>query len=276
MARPDDFADVPVERFLRVLHLPRREPSRAFLRQLVAAYVTRVPFENVSKLFRFVRQGLAGVPDAETFLDGLEHLGFGGTCYANNYHLYRLLGALGFDVALCGADMRAPDVHAVVMAEVEGHEYLLDAGYAAPFLEPLPRDLAHDHEVALGGDRYVLRPRDAAGRSRLELHRGGALAHVYLAKPEPKRLDDFTGPIADSYRPGATFMKALLLTRFRPGAGLSIRNLTLVESHGLAWSSRTLRDRAELLAEIQARFGIPGEIVTEVLVLLGELGDPWS
>lgn len=276
MARPDDFADVPVDRFLRVLRLPRREPSLSFLRQLVAAYVTRVPFENVSKLYRWKREGLAGVPDARTFLEGLERLGFGGTCYANNYHLYRLLVALGFEVTLCGADMRAPDVHAVVLAEVEGREYLLDAGYAAPFLEPLPRDLAHDHVVALGGDRYVLRPRDAAGRSRLELHRDGALRHVYLVKPEPKRLDDFAGPIADSYRPEATFMKALLLACFGAGRGLSIRNLTVVESHGLACSTRTLRDRAELLAEIQGRFGIPGEIVTEVLALLGELGDPWS
>ena len=50
----------------------------------------------------------------------------------------------------------------------------------------------------------------------------------------------------------------------------------MVESRGPATSARTLRDRDELAAEIRARFGIPGEVVREVLELLGELGDPWS
>ena len=52
----------------------------------------------------------------------------------------------------------------------------MDAGYAAPFLHPLPRDLPTDHTVSVGTARYVLSPKDAEGRSRLTLHREGAAA----------------------------------------------------------------------------------------------------
>jgi arylamine N-acetyltransferase len=265
-----------VDRFLRVLGLGRREPNLEALRELTAAYVTRIPFENVSKIHRWKHLGLEAVPDAPAFLDGIERLGFGGTCYANNYYLYALLASLGFEVSLCGADMRSPDVHMVVLCEVDGRELLLDAGYAAPFLEPLPRDLSVDHVVASGTDRYVLRPKDAEGRSRLELHRDGVFKHAYVVKPTPRRLEDFREVIADSYRPDATFLNALLLARFRPGEALFIHNLTVVEARGPVSTSRTLRDREELVAEIGRSFGIPGDIVIDVLRSLKSFVDAWD
>ena len=43
--------------------------------------------------------------------------------------------------------------------------------------------LPTDHVVELGRDRYVLRPLDAAGCSRLDMYRDGKLRHGYLAKP---------------------------------------------------------------------------------------------
>jgi len=96
-----------------------------------------------------------------------------------------------------------------------------------------PEANSSDHVVALGRDRYVLRPREAGGRSRLEFHRDGAFKHAYVVKPSPKRLEDFQSAIAESYRPSATFLNALLLARFRPGAALFIHNLTVTESQGL-------------------------------------------
>ncbi|HEY3351551.1 MAG TPA: arylamine N-acetyltransferase [Thermoanaerobaculia bacterium] len=270
------LSDDLVDRFLRILGTTSQDPGLAALRELVAAYVTRVPFENVSKIHRWKLRGLAAVPEAPEFLDGIERFGFGGTCYANNYNLYALLASLGYDVTLCGADMQNPDVHMVVLARVEGREFLLDAGYAAPFLEPLPRDLEADHVVALGRDRWVLRPQDREGRSRLELHRDGAVRHFYVVKPAPKALADFHEAVAASFRPDATFLNALLLARFRPGEALFIHNLTVVESRGLESRSRALRNRKELVAEVQARFDIPGRIVSDVLGALGGLTDAWG
>lgn len=52
-------ADPLGARYLRALGVPRRPPGREALAEIVAAHVTRVPFENVSKLLRFRDLGLA-------------------------------------------------------------------------------------------------------------------------------------------------------------------------------------------------------------------------
>ncbi len=204
------------ERYLRLLGVPARAPSLAALDELVRAQLTRVPFENVSKLHRR-RAGLRELPDLERHLDGVERHHFGGTCYPNNLHLHGLLAELGYDVRLCGADMTKPDVHLACIVTVDGHEHIVDGGYGAPFLAPLPRDLDRDHVIELGRERYVLRPQDAAGRSRLDLYRDGVLQHGYLLKPEPRRIEEFAAVIADSFRDDATFMNALVAVRFFPG-----------------------------------------------------------
>ena len=121
------------------------------------------------------------MPILGLFLDGIERFNFGGTCYPNNYYFYQLLANLGYQTKLCGADMSNPDVHLVSMVTLEKREYLVDVGYAAPFIAPMPRDLATDYVVVLGRDRYVLKPQDARGRSRMDL-RGGQLEGILLAK----------------------------------------------------------------------------------------------
>ena len=160
-------------RGLRLLGVPRRQPNVEALRELVEAHVTRVPFENVSKLHYMRTLGLRTLPHFDLFLTGIERFNFGGTCYATNGFFDGLLVSLGYLVRLCGADMSNPDVHMVSMVGLDGREFLVDVGYAAPLLEPLPRDSARDVVVELGRDRYVLRPQDAEGRSRLDLVRDG-------------------------------------------------------------------------------------------------------
>ncbi len=119
------------------------------------------------------------IPDFAQFLDGIERFHFGGTCYSNNYYLYLLLDYLGYDIRLCGADMSEPDGHMVSIATFEGREYLLDVGYAAPFLEPLPRDLDQPYEIVSGTNRYVLQPQDANGNSHLQLIQNEIEIHGY-------------------------------------------------------------------------------------------------
>ena len=179
------------EKYLSILGCDRKEPSLEGLRELVEAQLTRVPFESLSKIYYKKHEGLTALPGLERYLDGIERFGFGGTCYANNIHLGQLLTHLGYRTRLCSADMSQPDVHIVNMIDVDGREYIVDAGYAAPFLEPLPRDLTTNHVIELGRDRYVLHPQDGNGCSRVDLHREGQLIHGYLAKPDPRTMEDF-------------------------------------------------------------------------------------
>ncbi len=265
-----------IDRYLAILGVARREPSLEALRELVAAHLTRIPFENISKLYYRKRLGLVNLPPIRLYLDGIEQYHFGGTCYSNNYHFHLLLRSLGYEAKLCAADMKTPHVHALNMIRIEEREYIADTGYAAPLLEPMPRDLAVDYETRLGRDHYVLKAQDANGCSRLELYRDGVLRHGYLAKPEPRKIEDFSKVIAASFSADATFLNSVLLVRFNPGRSVLIHNLTLVESEGDKSTVHGLANRDELIAAIEQCFAITREIVTEAVGQLGNLQDAWS
>jgi len=200
-------------RYLDILDIIRREPSVNALYELVKAHLTKIPFENISKLL-YKKQGLKTIPDLSLYLDGVEKNNFGGTCYSNNYYLYLLLKHLGYDVKLCGADMNNPDVHIINIVNVEGREFIVDGGYAAPFIKPLPRDLKENYVISFGNEIYILKPKDDSGCSKLEQYYKGELKHGYTAKPQPRKIEEFRKIIEDSYRNDATFMNAILITRF--------------------------------------------------------------
>jgi N-hydroxyarylamine O-acetyltransferase len=248
-------------RYVGLLGVTPTKPGIAALTRLVQAHMVRVPFENISKLYYWKTTGFNGLVDLDQYLDGIERFHFGGTCYPNNYHLHQLLKYLGYDVVLCGADMSKPDVHIVNIVRVEGREFIVDVGYAAPFLAPLPRDLSVEYVVTLGSDRYVLQPRDENDRSRLTLYRDGAPVHGYLINPVPRSIDEFAEVIAGSFRPDATFMNAVLLVRFGPGYSSIVHNMSYIELKGESSVVRSLGCVDELVSVIYDTFGIPPEIV---------------
>jgi arylamine N-acetyltransferase len=264
-----------LQQYLDILGAANKVPSHDALTELVTAQLTRVPFENISKLYYRKHLGLTDLPTLPQYLDGIAQNHFGGTCYSNNYYFYCLLASLGYKVELCAADMTAPAVHAFSLVRVEGREYLVDTGYAAPFLSPLPRDLMTDYTVELGRDRYVLRPQDGNGCSRLDLYRDGILKHGYLARPEPRRIEDFSGVIKSSFGPDATFLNSLLLARFYPGRSVVIHNFALIESQGTVFTIRRLNGLDELISSIEERFDMSRRIVAEALSGLEKFRDAW-
>lgn len=265
-----------VARYLDLLGVSKQPPSLPGLKELVAAHLTRIPFENISKLLYKKLLGLTDIPPIRMYLDGVEKYHFGGTCYSNNFHFYCLLASLGYDAKLCAADMAVPDVHAVSMVAVDQREYLVDTGYGAPFLAPLPRDLKIDYIVTLGRDRYVLKPQDSNGCSRLELYRGGVLKHGYLAKPAPREIGDFRRAIADSFRSDATFLNSILLARFHAGHSVVIHNLASIESCGECCEVRRLPDIDAVVAAIHTHFEIPQNMAAAAIAGLNEMQDAWG
>ena len=263
-------------RYLGILGVQPGLPSIDSLHGLVQAQVLEIPFENVSKLYYKETCHLQDLPALELYLDGIERFHFGGTCYSNNYHFYQLLDTLGYHIRLCGADMSDPDVHLVSVVTVEQKEYLVDVGYAAPFLSPLPRDLKQNYTVTLGRDRYVLRPRDSTGRSQMELHRDGSLKHGYSVNPAPRQIHEFQKQIEDSYRADSTFMNTLLLARFFPDRSLVLHNLTVIESQGTVTKSHTLSSRDELVQAINDYFSISGELSEPIVREMPLSGSAWN
>ena len=263
-------------RYLNILGLAQKETSLVALNDLVEAHLYRIPFENISKLYYKKKLGLQGIPSLEQYLEGIESNHFGGTCYSNNFYLYQLLAALGYPVILCGADMSQPDVHMVSIVTLEEHEYLVDVGYGAPFDHPMPSDLTVDMSIELGHNRYVLKPQDADGCSRMEMYWDGSLTHGYTVKPIPRQIDHFAQVIADSFCPQATFMNALLVARFSPNRSTVVHNLALVETHGAESSARPLASLDELALVVYEKFQIPVDVTSEAVNGLGELSNVWN
>jgi arylamine N-acetyltransferase len=271
-----EISDQLFEKYLHLLGIQKRVPSYNALAELVAAQIMRVPFENISKLYYLNRYGKRDLPDLELYLNGIERYHFGGTCYSNNYYLHLLLSYLGYNVMLCGADMANPDVHLVNLVTLDNREFLVDAGYAAPFMKPLPRYSKQEFVISLGHDRYVLNPRDKNGNSLLELYRNNQLKHGYTVKPIPRQIGHFSQVIESSYRDSATFMNAILLARFYPNRSVVIHNLSIIESEGTNCHVSRLENREELPPVVEKRFSIPHEVVAEAISGLGELGDAWN
>jgi arylamine N-acetyltransferase len=245
-----------VTRYLRILGVTRSGPSLAALCELVAAHVERVPYENVSTLYYRAHGDQTRHPGPERFLDGVERHQFGGTCGCVNVYFRGLLSGLGYDADLCWTDG-----HVVVIVTIEGREFLVDVGHGAPFFDPLPLDLTGDYAVALGRDRFLLKPRDAAGRSPVEFYRGGRLEHAYLVDHERRSL-----VVLDAVAPAPPALDDIAFVRYLPGPrSLAIRNGTLVESVGTFSRVTPLDGRDGLADTLERVFSIPHAIVEEAL-----------
>lgn len=264
------------DKYLNLLGLRRLPPSLESLTELVAAHVKRIPFENISKLYYLNKFGQKSIPDMDQYLNGIERHNFGGTCYSNNYFFHLLLVNLGYNCKLCGADMAEPDVHLVNIVTLDGVEYIVDTGYAAPFDHPLPRNLEKDYIIALGRDRYILKPKDRNGNSKMELYRDGQLIHGYTAKPVHRPIEHFESAITDSYRNDSTFMQSILLVRIDKNRSMVIYNLSIIESEGTNFRIQPIPNHNELPRIIEKHFSIPREIVAVAIANLGELGSAWN
>src|SRR5512140_122967 len=142
------------QRYLALLGIETRPEGLDGLRPLVRAHIMRVPFENVSKLLLFDREGRGRMNTIEEFLDGIEHHDLGGTCYTSNPFFCQLLNELGYRAELRSADMNTPNVHSSIRVLLDGHEYHVDVGNAAPFLSPVALD-EFPYQVSRGEMRWV-------------------------------------------------------------------------------------------------------------------------
>lgn len=248
-------------RYLRILRLEHREPSIDYLRELVAAQLRRVPFENISKLYYRKKNNLRGLIDFDLHLNGIDRHNFGGTCYTNNYYLNYLLNYLGFEADLCGAAMTEPDVHVVNVVRLDSREYLIDVGYGAPFDFPMARDLDTDLEIKQGNERYVLKPPDAHGLSSMEHYRDGKLIHGYQVNLAPRGIEHFQKVIADSFDDESMFMTKLRAVRCYENRTISLKNLLLTSYTCDAVQTEELTGLTNLVETIVECFEMPAEMV---------------
>jgi arylamine N-acetyltransferase len=265
-----------IDTYLRILGLMKSDPNLDYLTQIIRSHLCKIPFENISKLYRLKKYSLMTVPDFELYLEGISRYHFGGTCYANNYYINQLLNNLGYDVRLCGADMNNPDVHVVNIVSIDGRDYLVDVGYASPFLNPMPLDQSDEYEIIYGTDKYVLYPRNNRGCSVLKMFRKKEAKHGYIVKPDARSIAEFNDVIKDSFREEATFLNSLLLVRFESSLSVRIHNFSITKSMDGIFKQRDLKNMDELIMTIAFEFSIPQHIVSESVKMIRDFGDAWN
>ena len=259
----------PYVRYLRLLGCETRPQGEEGFDDIVRRHVWRTPFENISKLLLFAREGKGRIITLPEFLDGIEQQDLGGTCYASNPYLARLLRALGYDADLLGADMSAPNIHTSIRVRIGPAAYHVDVGYGGPFhrgirLDQLP------HEIAHFGLRYVL-DRDAEDTYRMSVYKGGERLHGYVVHGPPRSLKFFQPIVLGSYKPGQTFMTCLRIVRYFEGHSVELNDRTL-SSYGVGGAShRVLNSMAELRSAVADGLAMPRCPIEEAVKALEQI-----
>jgi arylamine N-acetyltransferase len=258
----------PYQRYLRLLGFNAPPQGLEGLREVVQQHLVRVPFENISKLLLFKREGRGRVTTLDEFLEGIERLDLGGTCYTCNPYLADLLRACGYDADLLGADMTNPDVHTSIRVRLAGKEYHVDVGFAGPFREPMRLDHL-PHEIRNGGFRYVL---DQSGNGHeMSVWRGEEKVLRYFVHGPARGFDFFRNTIEESYLPGKTFMAWLRLSRFFEDYSVDITDRTLtIHRNGLS-RDIDLKNMREMRAAVSDELKMPRCAVEEAIGVLERL-----
>lgn len=243
-------------RYLRLLEIDDIPAGLEGLQKVVHQHLLRAPFENVSKLLLLDAEGSGRVTRLAEFLDGIENLDLGGTCYTNNPFLAELLLALGYDAELLGADMQNPNVHTCVRVRIGSVAYHADVGYGAPFRRPMPLDQL-PHEIVQGDARYVFdADRDGEGHSMTVFWRG-EIVHGYRVHGPPRPLSFFEPIIRDSYTPGRTFISTLRITRFFEDGVVELKGTRLTSERNGIQSESEMRCVEDLESAVVNALAMP-------------------
>ena len=198
---------LPVEEILEALDLSRAEPGLGFLEALFSRFISRVPFENATKILRHAAQSEAAQKPRrpETFWQ--EHLasGAGGTCFARVAAFGELLADLGFSVVRALGRVGTDDDHAALFVERDNRLLLCDVGFPLPAVLP-----------AAAGEYPTER-----GTLTIEAtQRGLAIDFADGVAEGPRRIEVFSEAVTDeefeqrwraTFRPEAHFLSAVKL-----------------------------------------------------------------
>jgi N-hydroxyarylamine O-acetyltransferase len=128
-----DSSDLDLDAYLaRIGYDGRVVPDLETLSALALAHPLAIPFENLDPL---LRRPVA--LDPASLQRKLVHGGRGGWCFEHNLLLGTALRAIGFDVAglaarvlwMAAPGMNSPRSHMVLLVDVDGQHYVVDAGF---------------------------------------------------------------------------------------------------------------------------------------------------
>jgi arylamine N-acetyltransferase len=242
---------------LRLLGIDGSPSDFEGLRTIVRQHLFRAPFENISKLCLFGREGAGRFVTISEFLDRIEYQDLAGTCHACNPFLADLLRALGYEVDLLGADM-PPRVncHTCLRVRIDSVAYHVDVGYGGPFREPIRLDRL-PHEVVEGTQRYVLDRKPDGEGYEMALFSGQERVHGYIVNNAPRALEFFTPSMLNSFQPSASFLNCIRICRFFEDHSVELLDRSLKIHRGTETTLTELNTAAEWNTAVANHLAMP-------------------
>ncbi|MGH8662603.1 MAG: arylamine N-acetyltransferase family protein [Burkholderiales bacterium] len=231
------------------------QPVRTVLEAIHLAHATHIPFENLDILLkRPISLDLASLQ--AKLVAGRR----GGYCFEQNLLFSAVLQRLGFAVTQLAARViypsgrKLPRPHIVLLVDVEGATWLADVGFGLEGLL-LPVPFGGGREARQFGWTY--RVVEAGGEWTLQSLRNGSWTDLYAFPLAPQLAVDFEP--ANHYsatHPDSRFVRTLTVQLPTPEVRYRLRNRELLLDRGGVITRRALADDDELLAVLDATFGL--------------------
>jgi N-hydroxyarylamine O-acetyltransferase len=261
---------VDVDEYLARIGHPRAVPSAETLRSLHEAHVRTIPFENVDVLLG-AHRGLG----LEAITDKLVRRRRGGYCYEHALLFATVAERLGFPVTRLISRVQphrsGPRTHMTLKVRADDVDYLVDVGFGAGILTPMP--LRDGVVVDQGGWKHRLTRNGRFWTLAKRTDQGWEPRHQF--DEDPQRPIDYE--VAHHYvstHPGSPFSHQLVVMRLRPGLSRRLVGTVLTEEYA---DGRVDRARVPLEALEDTLRSL--DVVldrTEMAELRARIGHPWS
>ncbi|TXS49112.1 acetyltransferase [Streptomyces sp. t39] len=241
----------------RIGHRGRVAADRETLFALHRSWRRMVPYENLD-----IQLGRPVSLDPDALWDKLIRRRRGGYCYEQNAGLAMLLRLAGFEVSMVeGGVLRQArgdamwGNHNALIVDVDGRQWVADAGIGDGFLEPLPlREGVHTQ----GEFTYRLE-RLTSDTWRFHHHPGATIAS-YDFRLQPREPADFAARSHElSTSPGSPYVTTLIAARPAAGSTSLLLSRTVRQYSADGRSSRAIRDVDEFATTLSERFLVPLE-----------------
>lgn len=262
-----------VARYLQRLGQTVEAPSFAYLSRLMTAHLSRMAFENISKLYYFKRASESGwfIPPIEAYVENIHTLDVGGTCFTNNSNFVQLLQQLGFDANLVGFNMS----HVGIVVRLPEGRFYVDVGVGAPFFEPVAFE-QEPNVIYCGSGIHFSRKKDEPGIYHFHHYNMGYNVLQWEFAPDvPKTFDEFADYIQKQNTPGTKFMSMLRCQLWQPQQkrNLMLTNNSLtIREEDLTETKHQLNSIEDIEAVVSDVFELPRLPVREAIETLYDLG----
>ena len=233
------------------------KPDLLTLQQLHRGHMLKVPFENLSIIYR---QGIH--LEEPALFNKIVERNRGGFCYELNRLFALLLKDIGFNVQFISGEIRARDGsfgapfdHMALMVELN-QPYLVDVGFGDSFLTPLKITTTEQQPQTSGtfhleqeGETYYLERRNGDNRSHAK-----TLYRFTLQAREPSEFDGMCHYHSTS--PQSHFTQRLVCSRPTENGRVTLSENKLIITEDHQRHESTLHSEQERREALMRYFGI--------------------